>query len=268
MKLFFRQQGNGFPLIILHGLFGMSDNWMHVSKKLSDHFSVIMPDLRNHGRSPHSQEWNYSLMCGDVVELIQELQLKEVFLLGHSLGGKVAMSLSLQYPELVKKLIVADIAPKKYFVSKEHLLILYALSTIDLGILKSRKDADDQLSEFGFGENIKQFLLKSLYRETEDFKWRFNIDSLAQNIERTGDPVISGKNYPKETFFLRGEKSNYILESDAIEIRTLFPLAQIQTVEGAGHWIHADKPTEFVERVERFLTTKERNPARNNVSVL
>jgi esterase len=255
MKLFYRKFGEGQPLIILHGLFGQSDNWNSLARQFSELGNAVYTvDLRNHGLSPHSDEWTYQSMSDDILELINDLDLKEVILIGHSMGGKVAMQFAMNHPELLNKLIVVDIAPKYY--PPHHGDILKALNAVDFNVVKNRKDAEALLSEYISDMGTKQFLLKNIYwKEDGLLAWRFNLDVITRKIETVGQetPNYSSCNTP--TLFIKGERSKYILDADLQQINDLFPSSEIKTIEGAGHWVHAEKPTDFFETVVGFLNS-------------
>lgn len=253
MKLFYQKLGTGQPLIMLHGLFGMSDNMMLAAKKLSEDFLVIVPDLRNHGRSHKTNDWDYFFMSEDIVELMEELNLLNSSLLGHSMGGKLAMQFALLHPEKTKNLIVADIAPKKYPVSEDQKKIIRALSSIELEKIKSRKEVQELLIPFDFEDDVLQFLMKNLHNENGNYSWRFNLHVISENIEKISGAISSDNKFSGETLFIRAEKSNYILDSDELQLKNLFPSASIRIIEGARHWVHADKPVEFVQMVKSFL---------------
>lgn len=252
MKLFFRELGGkGQPLIILHGLFGSSDNWMTQAKLFASHYHVYMPDQRNHGQSPQSDDFTYNLLADDLHEFIIANAINDPVILGHSMGGKAAMFFALAHPELLSKLIVADIAPKGYPV--RHSTILKGLKSIPLAGLQSRNEADELLSPYVPEPDVRQFLLKNLQRKPEGgFAWKINLPSLDRNIERMGDPVETGKKFEKPVLFLKGERSDYILDEDMSLIQTLFPKAKLVTMD-TGHWIQAEKPREFVEETVRFI---------------
>ena len=248
MKLHYRKLGEGQPLLILHGLFGSSDNWQTLGKKFAEDFEVYLVDQRNHGRSPHTDEFSYELMAEDLHELITDLGLSDVILVGHSMGGKTIMQFAQNYPELIKKMIVVDMGPKKY--ASHHDSILAGLNAIDVDVVKSRKEADAILSEYVPQPGVKQFLLKNLYWEVpgEQLAWRINIPVLSDKINSILDS-IQLETDETETLFIRGEKSNYILDSDFENIKKLYPNSEIKTIYDAGHWVHAEKPAEFYEMV-------------------
>jgi pimeloyl-ACP methyl ester carboxylesterase len=215
-------------------------------------YRVIMPDQRNHGQSFHDPEFNYSAMSKDVFELIRYLDLPEAIILGHSMGGKVAMNLAMDYPQVVKKLIVADIGPKFYPV--HHQKILAGLKHIDIDSLKSRSEADRQLANYVEQLGIRQFLLKNLDRnENGGFRWKINLPVIDDQIENVGEEISQTKRFDKNTQFVRGGKSDYILEDDFLLINKLFPNNQIDTIADAGHWLHAERPAEFIATISSFI---------------
>lgn len=263
MKLFYRKIGEGQPLIIMHGLFGQSDNWNTLGKQFSEQgFEVYLVDLRNHGNSPHSDEWNYQVMSDDIFELINDLKLsqnKKIILLGHSMGGKIAMQFAVLHPELLDKIIVVDICPKFHLPDNEN--VLRALSAMDLTTMKTRKEAETFLSDYINDFGVKQFLLKNIYwKENKDdvntfgtLAWKFNVKTIIQEIKNISEAVVNEKPCEVPALFIRGEKSNYILNEDFKMIKKMFPNSNINTVLGAGHWVHADKPKEFFESVIAFI---------------
>ena len=253
MKLFYRKIGSGQPLLILHGLFGQSDNWNSLAKLFAEKgFEVFTIDLRNHGLSPHDDEWDYETMSKDVLELITDCNLKQVDLIGHSMGGKVAMQLAIDYPELINKLIVVDISPKYYPI--HHQSVLEALNAVDFSILKTRKEAETVLSNYITDFGTKQFLLKNIYwKENGEMAWRFNLKVITSKIENVGTETPTDTTCDVATLFIRGEKSNYIKDDDMTMIQELFSRNMLETISGAGHWVHAEKPKEFFETVMNFI---------------
>ena len=252
MKLFSRIMGSGQPLLIVHGLFGMSDNWQRLAKQFSEYFEVHLIDQRNHGRSPHSDAFNYSVMAADLVEYISRHQLQKVLLMGHSLGGKTAMQLAVNHPDLLDKLIVVDISPKYYPV--HHDVIVEGLQSLDFSVLKSRGEAEKQLATYIPEAGVSQFLLKSLYwKEKGQLAFRFNLAAIAKHIAIVGEPLAEGNSFSKPTLFIDGANSNYIQEEDEDLIFDRFPAAEIKTIAHAGHWVHAEQPQLFFEAVLRFF---------------
>jgi esterase len=253
MKLFFRKSGEGNPLIILHGLFGMSDNWMTLSKQFAEiGFTVYAADARNHGRSPHSDYFNYPVMCEDVLEMMADENMAHAAILGHSMGAKTAMWLACMHPERISKLISSDMAPRAY--APHHQNVLTAIHSVNLSATNSRKEAEDKLRETLRDEGTVQFLLKNLYwNEQDKLAWRFNLDGIEKNIAATGTALPADFRFEGETLFLRGEKSGYISDSDTAAIKKHFPRATVKTVANAGHWIHAENPAGFMEAALMFL---------------
>ncbi|MGV3540534.1 MAG: alpha/beta fold hydrolase [Rufibacter sp.] len=253
MELHYRTIGEGSPLLILHGLFGYSDNWQTLAKYYGEHFKVYLIDQRNHGRSPHTPDFSYQLMSDDLWEFIDQHQIQDAAILGHSMGGKVAMNFALQHPDKLSKLLVADIAPKAY--PPHHDDILEGFHSIDLESLESRQDADDQLAQKVPDVGTRQFLLKNLYRtDDNNFAWRLNLESVEANLDSILGNIESDAPFTKPTLFLRGGNSRYIKpEQDTEQIKRLFPNAEIKTIENAGHWLHAEQPQEFFKLSMAFL---------------
>lgn len=244
--------GEGEPLLILHGFFGMGDNWKSLANRFSEKYQVHLIDQRNHGRSFHSDDFNYELMVDDLLHYVNYHQLNKVYLLGHSMGGKTAMLFAVQYPEKVNKLIVADIAPK--FYPAHHQFILRALHAVDFNEIKSRNDIDAIYKEYIPEIGIRMFLLKNVYRKNKnEFAYRFNLDSLTENIEEIGIALPPMTQFKGETLFLKGENSGYISTSDDDLITTHFPNNEIVTIAKSGHWLHAENPNDFFNNVVRFL---------------
>ncbi len=244
--------GSGFPFIILHGYFGMGDNWKSHANKLSEDFEVHIVDQRNHGRSFHTDEFSYELMAEDLKNYFDTKEIDKAIVLGHSMGGKTAMLFAVQYPELVEKLVVADIAPKYY--APHHQVIINALNRVDFSTLKLRTEADAILKQTIPEEGIRQFLLKNVYRKTKtEMAFRFNLESLTKNNPEVGQALPSFTTYDGETLFLKGEKSNYITENDLGLIKAHFEKAEIQTISKAGHWLHAENPSAFYEKLITFV---------------
>lgn len=251
--LYSKIEGTGKPFLILHGFLGMSDNW----KTLGSHFATLgfqvhLLDLRNHGRSFQSPDFSYDLMVIDVLQYCQLNNLESIVLLGHSMGGKVAMQFACENAELVDKLIIADIGPKYY--APHHQAIIEGLKAIDFTVKPSRSDVDEILAKHVSDFGTRQFLLKNLYwKEQGQLDFRFNIEYLSENINEIGKALPSEKEFLKETLFLRGEKSNYILDQDVEDIHRHFPNLILKTVSKSGHWLHAENPKEFSNYVVDFL---------------
>lgn len=251
MKLFFRKFGEGPPLLIMHGLFGTSDNWNTLAKKYGEHFTTYTLDLRNHGQSPHSETWNYDVMADDVIELLKTENISSAHIMGHSMGGKVAMLVAGKYSTFINKLIVSDIAPKYY--APHHDENLEAINGLDLNAITSRKEAEAYMQSKLKDVGVRLFLLKNLYWKEDKLAWRCNLPVITRNIENVGAALAKDAFFEGPTLFIRGEKSNYILDSDIDDILEHFPNTILKTVENAGHWIHADKPTEYLKETLSFL---------------
>ncbi len=245
--------GEGKPFIILHGFLGMSDNWKTLGKKFSTQgYQVHLVDQRNHGRSFHDSTFNYEVLVEDLVTYCTTYNLTKILLLGHSMGGKTAMHFATSYPNMVQKLMVADIAPKYYPI--HHETILKGLTEIENTLLSDRKKADEILTQYVPEKATRQFLLKNLYWENkENLKLRLNIKTLVDNVSEIGEAIPATTTFKKDTLFLRGDRSEYIMETDYKNIKKHFPKAQIRTIKNAGHWLHAENPTDFYTTVMQFL---------------
>lgn len=253
MKLNFRTLGSGQPLIIMHGVFGSSDNWQTLGKVFSEKFKVYLVDLRNHGNSPHSEEFDYDFMVDDIVELMYDDGLNDAHFLGHSMGGKVAMHFATKHPDKLGKLIVVDIAPKHY--PPHHQQIFDGFRSVDLANLSNRKEADDQMSSVISNFGVRQFILKNLDRRKDgSFGWKLNLEVIQNAIEKVGEGIEGDVSFNGNTLFIAGGKSDYITVNDHELIHHHFPNTIISTVEGAGHWVHAEKPKELSDLVLDFLT--------------
>ncbi len=253
MKLNYKIYGTGHPLIIMHGLFGMGDNWRTIARMLEPDFQCIVVDMRNHGRSPHDPVMNFSVMTDDILELVEDLNLDYPSLLGHSMGGKVAMQFALCYPQMVHKLIVVDIAPK--FYPRHHDQVIEAIEAVDLSSLKERSDADHALARYlGNDPSTIQFLMKNLSRTPEGgFEWKANMPVIIDAYYHLMEEVTPLAAFQGPVLFVKGEKSRYISMDDLPPIHDLFPHAALVTIPGAGHWVHADAPEPFTRAIRDFL---------------
>jgi len=260
VELNYRITGEGEPLIVLHGLFGSLDNLGGIARRLEDGWQIHALDLRNHGNSPHTEDMSYPAMADDVVAYMDAQGLEKASILGHSMGGKVAMQVALAHPERVRSVIAADIAPVGY--APRHDEILEGLNNLDLSIVASRRDADWQLAEYVETPGVRQFLLKNLERIPDDeqsdgqqrFRWRLNlpvIDACYANIAAApeGDGPFEGP-----VLFIKGGDSPYIQKKHEQTIRSLFPAAELRVITGTGHWLHAEKPDTFAALCRRFLS--------------
>jgi len=246
--------GEGKPFIILHGFLGMGDNWKTLAKQFSNlGFQVHLVDQRNHGRSFHDSEFNYEVLAADLKQYCSHHTINNMVLLGHSMGGKTAMLFAALYPELISKLIVADISPRFYPV--HHDAIMEGLCSLNFEEISSRKEAEIQLSNYVSDAGTCQFLLKNIYRISPSvLGLRINLKVLKTNVSEVGEALPSNLNFQKDTLFLRGDKSEYISTQDEALIKHQFPTAVVKTISNAGHWLHAENPVEFFNSVCTFIT--------------
>ncbi|PKA98990.1 pimeloyl-ACP methyl ester carboxylesterase [Flavobacteriaceae bacterium MAR_2009_75] len=245
--------GEGQPLLILHGFLGMLDNWKTLGGQYAEEgFEVHLIDQRNHGKSFWSSDFNYDLLAGDLKAYMKEHHISKATIIGHSMGGKTAMQFACTYPELVDKLIIADIAPKYY--PPHHQPIIDGLNKLEIENISSRGEADKQLSEHISDFGTRQFLLKSLYWvEKGKLGFRFNLEVLSQKMEEVGENIGFTETFAGPTLFLRGDRSEYVMEGDMPDIKKHFPAAQLETISNSGHWLHAENPKEFFEKSIVFL---------------
>ncbi len=252
MELFYHIRGKGKTLIILHGLFGSSDNWQSLARKFSKKNRVITVDQRNHGRSFHHEEFNYDVMVEDLENLYQSLNLADAILIGHSMGGKTAMKFALKNPSSVEKLIVVDIGPKHYPI--HHDKIIDALCDLDIEKFEKREELDQELAKSIPNLAVRQFLLKNLVRDRHNkLKWRINLPAIKKNLTKVGEEIKGPDPYEGPTLFVAGALSNYINSEDELHVKILFPKATITYFKNAGHWIHADAPDAFFDLVSSFI---------------
>lgn len=243
----------GAPLLVLHGLFGSLGNLGWQSRELSKEFAVTGLDLRNHGASPHSDIMTYPSMAQDVLEYMDDNGIESCHLLGHSMGGKVAMQVALMAPERVNRLVVADIAPVRY-EKGEHDTIFEGLNAIDLSTLQSRREAESVLAEYESDEMVRQFLLTNLVKNADGaFSWRINLSALRNNYQELREKPTSNGSFRGPVLFIKGADSNYIQEKHRDEIMALFPNASMKVIMQTGHWLHAEKPQTFFRLVHDFL---------------
>ena len=251
MLLHYKEIGEGKPLIILHGLFGTSDNWQTHAKKLGEYYRVILVDQRNHGHSPWSEDFTYEFLADDLERLIIHLSINQFTLIGHSMGGKTAMYYSQKYPNRLEKMVIVDIGIKKY--PMHHNEIIKGIKSIDLTTIGSRSEAENAMIPFVDSYGVRQFLLKNLYWiEKGKLAWRMNVDVLEREMEEILAPIPNIEVWTP-TLFLRGAMSNYILDEDWDAIEEIFPDATLETIENAGHWVHSEQPEEFIEKVLGFI---------------
>jgi pimeloyl-ACP methyl ester carboxylesterase len=245
--------GTGEPVFIFHGLFGSLDNWMSFARSLAAYsFQCILVDLRNHGHSRHDDIFNYEVMCDDVLELMQYLKIERTNMLGHSMGGKVVMHLCEKNSDIIKKMVVVDIAPRYY--PPHHVQIFDAMHLIDFDFVKTRKDAEQILKNEIEDIATLQFMLKNIYWKTDtQLAWRFNIDALEKNIDAIGAAIKNETIRNTPSLFIRGANSNYINADDVKNIAQKYSNAKVVTIKDAGHWVHADKPKEMLMITLEFL---------------
>jgi len=260
VPIYFRQSGSGPDMIILHGLFGSSDNWHSISKKLETHFRIFLPDLRNHGQSPHTDTHSYEDMTADLELFFQTNRLDKTIVMGHSMGGKLAMMFAAKHPEKIKHLIVADITPKQYTSDssedEDQEMLLTLMETLDFSLISTRKEIDEALSKKIRSISLRQFLIKNIYRNKEGkFGWKINVPVLRkylpaiihdvnENFFNDYKPITS---YP--VTFIRGLNSNYIQDKDLSLIKSIYPQSKIIDIPNAGHWLHAEQPEKFINAV-------------------
>ena len=251
--LYSKIEGQGKPLLIIHGFLGMSDNWKTLGSQYAAHgFEVHLLDLRNHGRSFHSDEFSYDLMVNDLLEYCNHYRLNDVSIIGHSMGGKVAMLFAITYPEKVEKLIVADIGPKYY--APHHQEILAGLNAVDFSQKPSRTEVEEILYPYIPDFGTRQFLMKNLFWKTpEQLNFRFNLKVFNEKIEEIGTALPEDAIFEKPTLFIRGGNSKYIVEADLPKIKQHFPMFQLSTIPNVGHWLHAENPKLFFEETLKFL---------------
>ncbi len=264
MNLFYRKYGDtGKAVIILHGMLGMSDNWVHFAKRLAEKsYRVFLPDVRNHGNSPHSKHFSYSLSARDLYEFAESQKISEAIVIGHSMGGKIAMQYANDYPSKVQQLVVLDIAPRKYTPDEyktgrriNHPVLLGMLAETDLQQFNSRKEITDYFEKFPQAAPMKFFLQKNIRQlKNGNFEFKFNPKNILNNLEAvTEKPVFSKKKFKKPTLFIKGECSDYLIENDFDEIKRLYPNVKIEILKGAGHMLHAEKPRELFKVILTFL---------------
>jgi len=254
VKLNYQIYGQGKPIIILHGLFGSSRNWTSIAKKLSENFQIINVDLRNHGGSDHADTMTYHEMAEDIYQLLNECNLEQASLIGHSMGGKVAMAFALNHQIVIKNLVVLDIAPVSY--RREYIHLIEALLRLPVNEINNRKQADEALQSDIPETPLRQFLLQNLMQDGDGFRWRINLGVIKTSIEDiAGFPEAeSGTIYKGPVLFLRGENSDYISSEYFSVIEKYFPNSNIHTIKDAGHWLHAEQPQAVLDKITSFLT--------------
>ncbi len=267
MKLFYRKFGEGTPIIILHGLYGSSDNWVTIGRALSSQYEVWLLDQRNHGKSPHSQEHTYQSMQSDLAEFMSDHNLEQAIIIGHSMGGKTAMKFAIENPDKILSLIVVDIAPKSYKFALNiksetlnHKSIMESMLDIDFTGITNRKELEDLMTNKIRNRKIRQFILKNVKRQDNNaYGWQLNLEVLYKHLEYILDGFSdSTTNIGYEItgfpiLFVKGEESQYITVDDKERIRSIFPYADIVSIENAGHWLHAEEPEQLLKTINSFL---------------
>jgi esterase len=254
MKLFYREFGEGQPAIILHGLFGQSDNWVTVGRRIANQFHVFIPDQRNHGQSPHTSVHSFPAMADDLTEFIEEHEIENPILIGHSMGGKVAMTYALENPGKVKKIVIIDISPRKYPERITHTQVISQMMSIDLEKVTTRGEVENMLDSNIPDSRVRMFILKNLYYKIHGkLAWRLNLDAINQSMDQLFDGIQSESQYNEPTLFIRGGKSDYVPDEDIPLIKSMFPEATLKTITGASHWVHADAPEELCVLLSEFL---------------
>lgn len=255
MKLFYREYGEGRPLIILHGILGISDNWVTFARRIARlGFHCFIPDQRNHGHSPHHRTLNYYALTDDLGEFIGQHHLSQPILLGHSMGGKVAMRYTLENPDGVSKLAVVDTSLRTYYRFHYHQGLIDAMLSVDFDRVRSRQEVEEMISGMVDDDRVVQFLLKNLHwKEKNRLGWRPNLAAISDNLENMYDGVFFSSRFDRPALFVRGGLSDYILDQDFQAIYTNFPQAIVETIENGTHWVHADAPEEFFHLIGRFL---------------
>ena len=254
MKLYYKTEGEGRPLIILHGLFGTADNWVTLAKRFGQYRKVFLIDQRNHGQSPHDPDFTYDAMVNDIRLFLMAHDIIKPDILGHSMGGKEAMFFAAKYPDLINKLMVIDIGPKFYPV--HHDVILEGLKDIEIDKISKRQEADDELAEYVESNSVRQFLLKNLKRTPSGYEWKMNLKVIYDNIANVGKGLAPDDKFNHRTLFVRGSLSQYILDEDLDGIKKHFPNSTLTSIHGASHWVHYEKPDELSLVIEEFLLSK------------
>lgn len=257
MLLFYRKYGDpkNKPIVVLHGVLGLSDNWDYFGKRFAEKgFHVIVPDMRNHGQSPRMEAFNYKVMARDVKKVLEHEHIKRCYVIGHSMGGKIAMMLAFENPQLVERLEILDISPRKFDHPLEHVGFIDAMGKVNLKNAKRRLDVEEQLAKYNFDKRVLLFLMKNLsYSHEHGFRWKPYLKSIYKNIEEIGKGLENHGTYNGPALFIRGGRSDYILDKDLPVMKELLPNYQLVTLPESGHWIHVDDPEGFLEATERFF---------------
>jgi len=252
MELNYKEFGQGEPIIILHGLFGTLDNWQTIAKQLAKEYWVFIIDQRNHGRSPHVEDLDYELMAEDLKDFMEQHWIPKAHIIGHSMGGKTAMQFAFDYPDMLDKLVVVDIGPGANKAGHDQ--IFEALLSLNLDQVANRTEADAHLQKNIEEYGVRQFLLKNLSRnKTGGYRWKMNLSAIHKNYQNILAEVGSNNTYDGESLFIKGAESNYISDAEKTTIRQSFTSVSIETIDKAGHWVHADKPAELLQKITSFL---------------
>jgi len=261
MKLFYRKYGEGTPIIILHGLYGASDNWVKIAKELAKKYEVFLPDMRNHGNSPHSDNFSIEEMKKDLFEFVSDNKINDFILIGHSLGGKVSMEFASFYPEKIKKLVIVDIAPRNYtkdeFQERDnHSKIISMLKDVDLSEFKNRAEALEKMSSIDKTNRLKFFMMKNIRLQKDgSMSWKINIKAIADNLSTVlNEFSVDLSKISCPTLFVKGESSNYLTENDFANINKQMQKVQFCMIKDATHWLHSEKPEEFLSEINGFLS--------------
>lgn len=252
MKLHFHEAGTGEPLILLHGLLGSHHNLLPQAEAFAGYFRVFALDHRNHGASPHADEFDYDVMATDVMKFMRDQNISRARFIGHSMGGKVAMRLAQLHPEAVERLVVADMSVHNY--PPRYAAMLDAMLALDLGAFKQRNEIDAALEPVVASKTMRQFLLKNVGRDAAGaLFWKSNLRAIRNHYDRIRGALPTGEPFPGPALFIRGAKSDYVRATDLDLIRATFPRAELETIEDAGHWVHAEAPEKFNKLVGSFL---------------
>jgi len=269
VRLFYRKYGTAQKtIVILHGLGGISDHWMSVAKILSANYTVLIPDIRNHGRSPHSNEHTYNFLAEDIFELLSTENIPEAVIVGHSMGGKIAMQFAINYPEKTKKLVIIDIAPQSYSEEKTatHINTFKEMLSFDFNSATSISSLKESfVQHFGLNSNLN-FLLKNTTKEGSTFKWRLNLHSLIKNKNNISGEILNYNLIHKhgiQTLFIKGANSNYITEQNICDIKKKLPNSNFSIVKDAGHWVHVDNREFLISEIREFISTTPANIINN-----
>jgi pimeloyl-ACP methyl ester carboxylesterase len=256
VKLNFKKHGDGEPIIIVHGLLGMLDNWIGIAKELSKNNAVYIVDLRNHGNSSHSDVFNYDVLAEDLIEFLLTNNLSKPILIGHSMGGKASINLVFKNPKIIKKLIIVDICQKEYSINKEITSIFNAILSVEISKIRSYSDAERTFSLFGLSKESLQLVIKNIKKSGDSFIWKPDTNSIFKNLDQIKSGIISDSKIFIPTLFLKGQYSNFIMEEDYPLIYKNFPEAEIKTIANSGHWIHYDNRTSFIKEILNFIESE------------